>query len=127
MRSRWGTDPRFYGSYSYPGPGAGGEEAEALAAPLMLRPPPPPLHGAATTAAAAATVATATTAASNENFHGARPVVCFAGEHTSRQHMGTVHGAMESGRREAARLLAAFSGGPPTREGGRAGGRAACV
>ena len=78
-RSRWGTDPRFHGSYSYPGPDATGAEAEALAEPLLVE----------------------------ETQDEAVPVVLFAGEHTSRRFMGTVHGAMESGEREAARLLAA--------------------
>jgi hypothetical protein len=92
VRSRWGTDERFLGSYSYQGPGAGGEEAEALAAPLLL--PLPAADGAA----------------AEEGEKDSRPVVLFAGEHTSREYMGTVHGAMESGKREAARLLAAFLG-----------------
>jgi hypothetical protein len=80
-RSRWGTDPRFHGSYSYPGPGATGAEAEALAEPLCVSSP-----------------------------SSAVPVVLFAGEHTSRRFMGTVHGAMESGEREAKRLLGVLVG-----------------
>jgi len=75
-RSRWGTDPRFHGSYSYPGPGATGGEADALAEPLRAG-----------------------------QGGGGRPAVCFAGEHTSRSYMGTVHGAMCTGEREAKRLL----------------------
>lgn len=41
--------------------------------------------------------------------HGAElPLVLFCGEATSRAHFGTVHGAMLSGEREAARLLKAW-------------------
>jgi hypothetical protein len=38
-------------------------------------------------------------------------LVCFAGEATSRQHMGTVHGAFSSGVREAHRLLGSWGVG----------------
>ena len=37
------------------------------------------------------------------------PVVCFAGEATSAARYGTVGGAIESGRREAARILKSIS------------------
>lgn len=33
------------------------------------------------------------------------PVIQFAGEATNRHHFGTVHGAIESGWREADRLI----------------------
>lgn len=76
--SSWGTDPCFQGSYSYPGPRADVASVEALAAPLLAR------------------------------GDEAAPLVCFAGEATNRHHMGTVHGAYETGLREAQRLLGAW-------------------
>jgi len=80
VRSRWGSDPAFRGSYSYVGVGragsgvvVGGDAVEALAEPLC-------------------------------NEQGV-PIVMFAGEATQLNHMGTAHGAFLSGHREAARLL----------------------
>jgi len=46
---------------------------------------------------------------------GDAPVVCFAGEATSEHHFSTVHGAFESGRREAKRIanFVKSNAGPP--------------
>jgi hypothetical protein len=82
LRSTWSTDQRFLGSYSYPGPAASGATADVLAQPLTA----------------------ADADAGTQQQQGA--LVCFAGEATSRHHMGTVHGAYMSGVREAGRLLA---------------------
>ena len=51
---------------------------------------------------------------------GPRLRVVFAGEATSRTHYGTVGGAMESGEREAHRLLCAW--GVPLIDDGKVGG-----
>ena len=39
---------------------------------------------------------------------GGQPLVCFAGEATDAQYMGTAHGSVISGEREAVRLLQAW-------------------
>jgi len=88
LRSTWTTSSNFRGSYSYPSPQADGSTADALAAPL-----------------------TAADAGATGDAGSSRPnhlLVCFAGEATSRQHMGTVHGAFNSGVREARRLLSSW-------------------
>jgi hypothetical protein len=93
LRSSWTTSEQFLGSYSYPRPAASGETAEVLAQPLY--------------AADAATPAQATSIHSVDGQQQQQcALVCFAGEATSRQYMGTVHGAFMSGEREAERLLA---------------------
>jgi hypothetical protein len=93
FRSNWGANPYTRGSYSYPGVGedgraAGGSSAEALAAPLM-----------ATETEGQGSGSSGSSGTSDS------PLVCFAGEATSRSYMGTVHGAFGSGVREAYRLL----------------------
>lgn len=45
--------------------------------------------------------------------HGDRPVVCFAGEATSHHRHSAVHGAIETGFREADRLIASFNSDVP--------------
>jgi hypothetical protein len=89
LRSTWTSSPYFKGSYSYPSTTADGSTADALAAPLTCAD------------AAAAGVGEAGSSGSG----GAGVLVCFAGEATSRVHMGTVHGAFNSGVREGHRLL----------------------
>ena len=37
-----------------------------------------------------------------------KPVLQFAGEHTSTEHFQTVHGAYESGKREALRIVSYY-------------------
>ena len=75
----WCADPHYQGSYSYPRVGAAADVTQRLATPLVAD----PVDGA--------------------------PVVCFAGEATSAARYGTVCGAIESGRREAARILKSIS------------------
>ncbi|WIA18526.1 hypothetical protein OEZ85_009976 [Tetradesmus obliquus] len=95
LRSTWTTDPRFLGSYSYPGPDANGDTADVLAQPL-------------TAAGDLLDLDCQDTAAGQQQQQQQQQaaLVCFAGEATSRGHMGTVHGAYLSGVREARRLLA---------------------
>ncbi|KAK3210499.1 hypothetical protein Dsin_015205 [Dipteronia sinensis] len=89
LKSKWGNDPLFLGSYSYVAVGSGGEDLDSLAEPLPKSTgsdscesnggsssiPPPPLQ------------------------------ILFAGEATHRTHYSTTHGAYFSGLREAKRLL----------------------
>jgi hypothetical protein len=89
LRSTWTSSPFFRGSYSYPSTTANGSTADALAAPL--------------TCADAAAAGAGEAGSSGSGVGGV--LVCFAGEATSRVHMGTVHGAFNSGVREAHRLL----------------------
>lgn len=78
LKSKWGSDPLFLGSYSYVQVGSSGEDLDALAEPL-------PSSGY------------------SEQEFGLQ--ILFAGEATHRTHYSTTHGAYFSGLREANRLL----------------------
>ncbi|XP_068652208.1 probable polyamine oxidase 5 [Aristolochia californica] len=78
LKSRWGRDPLFLGSYSYVAVGSSSDDLDSLAEPLPRAPiegEVPPLQ------------------------------ILFAGEATDRTHYSTTHGAYFSGLREANRLL----------------------
>uniref|UniRef100_A0A2P2KEN7 Uncharacterized protein MANES_03G033700 n=1 Tax=Rhizophora mucronata TaxID=61149 RepID=A0A2P2KEN7_RHIMU len=80
LKSKWGNDPLFLGSYSYIAVGSSGDDMDSLAEPLprigsLESASPPPLQ------------------------------ILFAGEATHRTHYSTTHGAYFSGLREANRLL----------------------
>ncbi|KAL3829982.1 hypothetical protein ACJIZ3_018784 [Penstemon smallii] len=82
LRTQWGTNPLFLGSYSYIAVGSSPDDMDTLAEPLPeiinlsdSSPPSPPLQ------------------------------ILFAGEATHRTHYSTTHGAYFSGLREANRLL----------------------
>ena len=77
LRSKWGTNPLFWGSYSYVPLGSSGEDIEQLAEPL-----PYP-----------------------ENFNKKPLQILFAGEATDKNYYSTTHAAFLSGVREANRLL----------------------
>ncbi|MQL72676.1 hypothetical protein Taro_005011 [Colocasia esculenta] len=82
MKSAWGSDPLFLGSYSYVAVGSSGEDLDLMAEPL------PRCHGG------------------RGAPDGPRPLqILFAGEATHRTHYSTTHGAYFSGIREANRLL----------------------
>ena len=88
LRSGWGTDPLFLGSYSFVAVGSSGEDLDSMAEPLPKGPhdgssSPPPLQ------------------------------LLFAGEATHRTHYSTTHGAYFSGIREAKRLLQRYRCGLP--------------
>lgn len=74
--TRWKSNPFTNGSYSYAAVAQRGDEFNILAEPL-------PLKGA-----------------KEQN-----PRVCFAGEATHDHFFSTVHGAIESGYREAERII----------------------
>ncbi|GFP93196.1 probable polyamine oxidase 5 [Phtheirospermum japonicum] len=79
MRSQWGTNPLFLGSYSYVAVGSSTDDMDTLAEPL------PQMDG---------------------QDESAPPLqILFAGEATHRTHYSTTHGAYFSGLREANRLL----------------------
>ncbi|MED6184138.1 hypothetical protein PIB30_044568 [Stylosanthes scabra] len=78
LKSKWGTDPLFLGSYSYVAVGSSGDDLDTMAEPLPK----------------------------DTNSHSSYPLqILFAGEATHRTHYSTTHGAYFSGLREANRLL----------------------
>ncbi|KAJ0964557.1 hypothetical protein J5N97_025695 [Dioscorea zingiberensis] len=79
MRSGWGSDPLFQGSYSYVAVGSSGDDLDLMAEPL-------PSGGARMALQ-----------------------ILFAGEATHRTHYSTTHGAYFSGIREANRLIQRYS------------------
>ncbi|GMH04077.1 hypothetical protein Nepgr_005916 [Nepenthes gracilis] len=77
LKSKWGSDPLFLGSYSYVAVGSSGDDLDTMAEPL-------PNYESSTVA----------------------PLqILFAGEATHRTQYSTTHGAYFSGLREANRLL----------------------
>lgn len=104
LRSTWTSSPYTRGSYSYPSAQAEGGSADALAAPL-------------TAADAGVTDGAGDAGSAVVDGSKQKVLVCFAGEATSRIHMGTVHGAFNSGVREANRLLSAWGLLQPAVEG----------
>ncbi|CAH8354248.1 unnamed protein product [Eruca vesicaria subsp. sativa] len=87
LKSKWGGDPLFRGSYSYVAVGSSGDDLDALAEPLPR----------------------VNEKGGQGNCHDQDKVhelqVLFAGEATHRTHYSTTHGAYYSGLREANRLL----------------------
>uniref|UniRef100_A0A1J3G3K7 Putative polyamine oxidase 5 n=1 Tax=Noccaea caerulescens TaxID=107243 RepID=A0A1J3G3K7_NOCCA len=87
LKSKWGSDPLFRGSYSYVAVGSSGDDLDAMAEPL------PKINKKG----------------GQVNGHDQVKVrelqVMFAGEATHRTHYSTTHGAYYSGLREANRLL----------------------
>lgn len=87
LKSKWGSDPLFRGSYSYVAVGSSGDDLDAMAEPL------PKINKKS----------------GQVNGHNQAKVhelqVMFAGEATHRTHYSTTHGAYYSGLREANRLL----------------------
>lgn len=80
LRSKWGTDPLFLGSYSYVSVGSSVDDLDKLAEPLPK-------------------------ISNNGAKNSPQLQILFAGEATHRTHYSTTHGAYFSGLREASRLL----------------------
>lgn len=76
LRSFWGSNPHFFGSYSYTQVGSSGADVEKLVKPLPY----------------------------TESSKTAPLQVMFSGEATHRKYYSTTHGALLSGQREAAHL-----------------------
>ncbi|CAJ2637957.1 unnamed protein product [Trifolium pratense] len=85
LKSKWGKDPLFLGSYSYVAVGSSGEDLDTMAEPLPLMKD--------------------SNNSSNGNSFSYPLQILFAGEATHRTHYSTTHGAYFSGLREANRLL----------------------
>ncbi|XP_043706501.1 probable polyamine oxidase 5 [Telopea speciosissima] len=82
LKSQWGSNPLFLGSYSYVAVGSSGDDLDLMAVPL------PYINN------------------NSECVGEASPLqILFAGEATHRTHYSTTHGAYLSGVREANRLL----------------------
>lgn len=77
LKTKWGTDPLFLGSYSYVAVGSSGDDLDTMAEPLPSK---------------------------DSSFQHPLQIL-FAGEATHRTHYSTTHGAYFSGLREANRLL----------------------
>lgn len=80
-RSSWCDDPHSRGTYSYMSRRCSPADVRSIAEPIL--------------------------GAGGDGGGGRRPVVLFAGEATALPHYSTMHGARESGLREAERILAA--------------------
>ncbi|KAK9101291.1 hypothetical protein Scep_024721 [Stephania cephalantha] len=81
LKSQWGLDPLFMGSYSYVAVGSSGDDLDKMAEPLP-------------------------STSNSDVAHATPPLqILFAGEATHRTQYSTTHGAYFSGLREANRLL----------------------
>lgn len=89
LKSQWGSDPLFLGSYSYVAVGSSGDDLDTMAEPL-----PANLH-----------LSCSENASSSFSSSPLPLQILFAGEATHRTHYSTTHGAYFSGLREANRLL----------------------
>ncbi|XP_019192409.1 PREDICTED: probable polyamine oxidase 5 [Ipomoea nil] len=88
LKTQWGTDPLFLGSYSYVAVGSSGDDLDTMAEPLPVN-KGTHYHGN-----------------SSPSSSSSPPLqILFAGEATHRTHYSTTHGAYFSGLREANRLL----------------------
>ena len=85
LKSQWGIDPLFLGSYSHMAVGSSGDDLDTMAEPL-------PKDNSCQPPAASSPLQ-----------------ILFAGEATHRTHYSTTHGAYFSGLREANRLLQHYS------------------
>jgi lysine-specific histone demethylase 1 len=90
-RTRWREDPHARGSYTFFAVGAPLQDLEVMAEPVGA---PSSETGVAGTLPSSS----------------AGPRLFWAGEHTSREHFATVHGALKSGLRAAAEVLGAMKG-----------------
>ncbi|XP_051000622.1 spermine oxidase isoform X4 [Acomys russatus] len=107
LRSAWGSNPYFRGSYSYTQVGSSGADVEKLAKPLPYTESSKTAHGSSTKQQPAQLLSSKCPEQSLDPSRGSiKPMqVLFSGEATHRKYYSTTHGALLSGQREAARLI----------------------
>lgn len=104
--SHWQSNPNFLGAYSFRSMLSEQLNVSAmqLSQPLIIRMPEIPSHQSCSSNSIFSHSSKNKPAATmcSKNF---KPILLFAGEATSMHHFSTVHGAVESGYREANRLV----------------------
>ncbi|XP_031227818.1 spermine oxidase isoform X2 [Mastomys coucha] len=107
LRSAWGSNPYFRGSYSYTQVGSSGADVEKLAKPLPYTESSKTAHGSSTKQQPGHLLSSKCPEQSLDPSRGSiKPMqVLFSGEATHRKYYSTTHGALLSGQREAARLI----------------------
>ncbi|XP_011798672.1 PREDICTED: spermine oxidase isoform X3 [Colobus angolensis palliatus] len=107
LRSAWGSNPFFRGSYSYTQVGSSGADVEKLAKPLPYTESSKTAHGSSTKQQPGHLFSSKCPEQPLDANRGAvKPMqVLFSGEATHRKYYSTTHGALLSGQREAARLI----------------------
>ncbi|XP_049990290.1 spermine oxidase isoform X3 [Alexandromys fortis] len=107
LRSSWGSNPYFRGSYSYTQVGSSGADVEKLAKPLPYTESSKTAHGSSTKQQPGHLFSSKCPEQSLDPSRGSmKPMqVLFSGEATHRKYYSTTHGALLSGQREAARLI----------------------
>ncbi|XP_004687428.1 PREDICTED: spermine oxidase isoform X3 [Condylura cristata] len=107
LRSAWGSNPYFRGSYSYTQVGSSGADVERLAKPLPHTESSKTAHGSSSKQQPGHLLSSKCPEQSLDPNRGSiKPMqVLFSGEATHRKYYSTTHGALLSGQREAARLI----------------------
>ncbi|XP_005380869.1 PREDICTED: spermine oxidase isoform X1 [Chinchilla lanigera] len=107
LRSAWGSNPYFRGSYSYTQVGSSGADVEKLAKPLPYTESSKAAHRSTTKQQPGHLLSSKCPEQSLDLNRGSiKPMqVLFSGEATHRKYYSTTHGALLSGQREAARLI----------------------
>ncbi|XP_046535711.1 spermine oxidase isoform X4 [Equus quagga] len=107
LRSAWGSDPYFRGSYSYTQVGSSGADVEKLAKPLPYTESSKTAQGISSKQQPGHLLSSKCPEQSLDPIRGSiKPMqVLFSGEATHRKYYSTTHGALLSGQREAARLI----------------------
>ncbi|XP_035865489.1 spermine oxidase isoform X3 [Phyllostomus discolor] len=107
LRSAWGSNPYFRGSYSYTQVGSSGADVEKLAKPLPYTESSKTAQGSSSKQQPGHLLSSKCPEQSLDPTRGSiKPMqVLFSGEATHRKYYSTTHGALLSGQREAARLI----------------------
>ncbi|KAF6284877.1 spermine oxidase [Rhinolophus ferrumequinum] len=107
LRSAWGSNSYFRGSYSYTQVGSSGADVEKLAKPLPYTESSKMAQGSSSKQQPGHLLSSKCPEQSLDPNRGSiKPMqVLFSGEATHRKYYSTTHGALLSGQREAARLI----------------------
>lgn len=111
--TRWRADPWSKGSYSYVAVGSSGSDLDIMSAPVSYPPQSFSVNQAKQTSAQPQQPPQQDSSPNNQ-IASEISRLFFAGEHTIRNYPATVHGALLSGLREAARIADQFLGAPYT-------------